>query len=56
MNPIIIGAINTGSLALIGAIGAAVIATRPRPEPAPTGHRPSEAVTLFEIATARPRP
>ncbi|WP_326766010.1 hypothetical protein OG978_16825 [Streptomyces sp. NBC_01591] len=52
MNPVIIGAIVTGSLALIGTIGAAVIATRTRPSQAPTGRRPSEAVMLFEIATA----
>lgn len=52
MNPIIIGAIITGSLALIGTTGAAVIATRTRPSQAPTGRRPSEAVMLFEIATA----
>jgi hypothetical protein len=37
---------------LIGTTSATVIATRTRPSQAPMGRRPSEAVALFEIATA----
>ncbi|QPP07294.1 hypothetical protein G4Z16_13875 [Streptomyces bathyalis] len=52
MNPIIIGAMITGSFALVGAIGAAVITARSRPSETPASRRPPEAVALFEIVTA----
>lgn len=45
MNPVIIGAVITGSMALIGTVVAAVITTR-GPSHTRMGHRPSEAVAL----------
>ncbi|WP_329595827.1 hypothetical protein OG195_44410 (plasmid) [Streptomyces sp. NBC_01362] len=51
MSPIIIGAMITGSMAVIGTVAAAVITTR-GPSQAPIGRRPSEAAALA-VATTR---